>query len=230
MPSLRARRMPVSGQSLHWCRRHPSNAGRGRSFRAAGSGWQWRMAQPGRPWKWPGNAAYMSGICFISAKQLMPPMEGPTRARSCSIPGFAAPVARWRQYPGSTRSGKRKRYCLPVLGLMLAGPVEPLQLPSELTQMTKFRSVSIGLPGPIMGSHQPSSGFFSLLAAWALGDSPVRISTAFERSVQRAPGFICHVDARNLPAAGETERFLDMQVPRGTFLRRAGFIEVTGSW
>ena len=40
-------------------------------------------------------------------------------------------------------------------GSMLAGPVEPMQPPSTFGQMTKKRSVSIGLPGPIMTSHQP---------------------------------------------------------------------------
>ena len=38
---------------------------------------------------------------------------------------------------------------------MLAGPVEPMQPPSTLGQMTKKRSVSMGLPGPTMVSHQP---------------------------------------------------------------------------
>jgi len=46
----------------------------------------------------------------------------------------------------------------PVAGLMLAGPVEPLHEPSELTHSTKCRSVSMGRPEPIMASHQPGSG------------------------------------------------------------------------
>ena len=41
---------------------------------------------------------------------------------------------------------------------MEAGPVEPKQLPSGLTQMTWKISVSMGLPGPIMNSHQPGVG------------------------------------------------------------------------
>ena len=40
-------------------------------------------------------------------------------------------------------------------GLMLAGPVEPMQPPRTLGQMTKNRLVSTGLPGPTMVSHQP---------------------------------------------------------------------------
>jgi hypothetical protein len=36
-----------------------------------------------------------------------------------------------------------------------AGPVDPWQPPTLFTPITKKRSVSIGLPGPIMLSHQP---------------------------------------------------------------------------
>ena len=39
-----------------------------------------------------------------------------------------------------------------------AGPVEPWQLPSEFTQMTKKRSVSMACPGPTISSHQPGVG------------------------------------------------------------------------
>ena len=38
----------------------------------------------------------------------------------------------------------------------LRGPVEPMQPPSTLAQMTKNRSVSTGRPGPTTASHQPS--------------------------------------------------------------------------
>jgi hypothetical protein len=37
------------------------------------------------------------------------------------------------------------------------GPVEPKQLPRLLTPITKKRSVSTGMPGPTMLSHQPTS-------------------------------------------------------------------------
>ena len=86
-----------------------------------------------------------------------------------------------------TRSGKESRYCSPVFGLTQPGPVEPWQLPREFTQITKWRSVSMALPGPIIGSHQPSVGSSALLAAWALGDRPVSISTALERSASSSP-------------------------------------------
>ncbi len=56
-------------------------------------------------------------------------------------------------------NGKVTPYSLPVAGLMLLGPLLPLQPPMTLEQMTKYRSVSNPLPGPIMVSHQP--GFVS---------------------------------------------------------------------
>ena len=68
-----------------------------------------------------------------------------------------------------------------------AGPVEPLQLPSEFTQTTNQRSVSIGLPGPSMASHQPASGLPALIAACASGESPVTISTALSRASLSVP-------------------------------------------
>ncbi len=71
--------------------------------------------------------------------------------------------------------------------MVLDGPVEPLQLPSELMQTTKFFVVSIGLPGPIIGSHQPSLGSASFEAACALGEMPVRISTPLDRSAFSSP-------------------------------------------
>ena len=53
----------------------------------------------------------------------------------------------------------------PVAGLTDAGDVEPNGLPSELTQMTKKRRVSMGRPGPTMSSHQPGDGSAALDAA-----------------------------------------------------------------
>jgi hypothetical protein len=44
---------------------------------------------------------------------------------------------------------------LPVAGFALFGPVEPKQPPTLFTPTTKNLSVSSGLPGPIMLSHQP---------------------------------------------------------------------------
>ena len=67
-------------------------------------------------------------------------------------------------------------------GSIDAGPVEPKQLPREFTQITKYRLVSIGLSGPSMSSHHPVPGSSGEEAAWAEGDSPVKIRTALSRS------------------------------------------------
>ncbi|MNY22550.1 hypothetical protein D3C86_1561710 [compost metagenome] len=42
-----------------------------------------------------------------------------------------------------------------MAGLMLLGPVEPLQPPRLFKLTTKNLLVSIGLPGPMQLSHQP---------------------------------------------------------------------------
>ena len=71
-------------------------------------------------------------------------------------------------------TGKSRPQGLPVAGLMLAGPVEPMQPPSTLGQMTKKRLVSIGLPGPTIVSHQPGllvtgcglAAYWSPVSAW----------------------------------------------------------------
>ena len=44
--------------------------------------------------------------------------------------------------------------------------------------MTKKRRVSIGRPGPTISSHQPGAGSSGDEAAWADGESPVKINTA----------------------------------------------------
>ena len=65
-----------------------------------------------------------------------------------------------------------------VAGLIEAGPVEPKQLPRELTQTTKNLFVSMGLSGPTMSSHQPAEGSSGDEAMCADGDRPVNTSTA----------------------------------------------------
>src|SRR5215469_6261787 len=85
------------------------------------------------------------------------------------------------------RSGKESRYGTPVAGSTEAGPVEPKQLPSELTQMTKKRLLSIASPGPNIPSHQPSLGSSGDDAACAGGDSPVKRSSALSRAGLSVP-------------------------------------------
>ena len=52
-------------------------------------------------------------------------------------------------------TGKSAPKGLPVAGLMLEGPVEPLQPPRLFRLTTKKRRVSMALPGPMQLSHQP---------------------------------------------------------------------------
>ncbi len=52
-------------------------------------------------------------------------------------------------------TGNFAPYGFPVAGLVDAGPVEPLHPPMTFEQITKYRSVSSALPGPMTASHQP---------------------------------------------------------------------------
>ena len=87
---------------------------------------------------------------------------------------------------------------------MDAGPVEPLQLPSGLTQTTYQRRVSIGLPGPSMASHQPGVASASQEAAWASGERPVRISTALSPAAFSVP----QVSKATRPPRSSPPRFI----------------------
>src|SRR5688572_14219357 len=100
----------------------------------------------------------------------MPPIELPITQARRSMPSDATQANAASAPSSIDRSGKVSRYGWPVAGSMEAGPVEPLQLPRELTHTTNQRSVSIGLPGPSIASHQPGAGLPALAAACALGD------------------------------------------------------------
>ena len=85
------------------------------------------------------------------------------------------------------KTGKESRYGSLVSGFILIGLVEPKQLPSEFTQMTKNSLVLIGLLGPTMSSHQPVEGSSLDEHACAEGDNPVRIRMQFEWSEDNVP-------------------------------------------
>lgn len=53
--------------------------------------------------------------------------------------------------------------------------------------MTKYLSVSSGLPGPINFSHQPGCGFAGVLWAWLDADKPVCSRMALVLSALSAP-------------------------------------------
>ncbi|MNE37821.1 hypothetical protein D3C80_1316910 [compost metagenome] len=93
----------------------------------------------------------------------MPPRLPPMTAAHCVMPMRSARRA-WLWTQSSTVStGKSAPNGLPVSGLVLLGPVEPLQPPRLFRLTTKNLLVSIGLPGPMQLSHQPglrSSGLW----------------------------------------------------------------------
>ena len=70
-----------------------------------------------------------------------------------SAGGLLQPVPEARKWRTVRRFARNK---LAVAGLIVSGPDEPKQLPRLLTPTTKKRSVSSGLPGPTMLSHQPT--------------------------------------------------------------------------
>src|SRR5215510_1123046 len=117
----------------------------------------------------------------------MPPSDGPTTEASLRTPRDSATSCPARAMSSTVRTGKVSRYGLPVAGLIDAGDVEPNGLPSEFTQITKKRRVSMGRPGPIMSSHQPGAGSSVEEAACAEGESPVKIRIALSAQKPRSP-------------------------------------------
>ena len=97
---------------------------------------------------------------------------------------------------------------MPVRGLIEAGPVEPMQPPRMLGQMTKKRLVSIGLPGPTSVSHQPGlpvtgcslATYWSPVSAW-------QTRMAFDLvGVERAVGLVGDAKRRQQLVAVEPQR------------------------
>ena len=86
----------------------------------------------------------------------MPPIEPPITQNRLSMPRWSSSMAWARTMSAMVTTGKSTPQGAPVAGLVEAGPVEPMQLPITLGQITKKRSVSIGLPGPTIVSHQPA--------------------------------------------------------------------------
>ena len=118
----------------------------------------------------------------------MPPMEPPITEKSWSMPKWSISGTCASTMSPTVMTGKSMPQGLPVSGLMLAGPVEPMQPPSTLGQMMKNRSVSIGLPGPTMVSHQPGLA----VTGWGLATywSPVSACVtrmAFDLSALSSP-------------------------------------------
>src|SRR5579884_4015568 len=83
-------------------------------------------------------------------------MEPPETASSLSIPKRSISLRCSRTMSPIVIGGSDIAYGQPVSGSIEPGPVVPRHPPSTLEQITKYLSVSNALPGPIIGSHQPS--------------------------------------------------------------------------
>ena len=94
------------------------------------------------------------------------------------------------------------------------GPVEPMQPPSTLAQMTKKRSVSTGRPGPTTRSHQPSLPVSGCGSAtyWSQRQRMADQHRVRARRVQRAVGAIRHRQTRQGGAAFQHDPVVERDV------------------
>ncbi len=109
-----------------------------------------------------------SGKSIAHCITCMPPRLAPTTTAHRRIPRRRIRRSCARVQSPQVTIGNSGPYGRPVAGLMVFGPVEPMQLPMLFGDTTKKRRVSIGLPGPMHASHQPglrSSGEW-YPAAW----------------------------------------------------------------
>ena len=98
-----------------------------------------------------------SGCPTHHSRTRIPPIEPPTTADHCSIPRWSARAASTDTWSRMVTNGKREPHATPF-GAGEAGPVVPWQPPSTFGHTTKYRSVSMGAPGPIIPSHHPGVG------------------------------------------------------------------------
>ena len=140
-------------------------------------------------------------------------------------------------------TGKSGPYGSPVAGSSEDGPVVPRQPPSRFVEMTKKRSVSKALPGPIIPSHQPSplpaapsrssarepvAGALRrrrLREAGGVGVAAERVADQDDIVAprgERAVGLVGHPDRVQLPSAVERHRIGQVEVVRLDGSDRAG--------
>ena len=126
----------------------------------------------------------------------------------------------------STESSRKRRAVRPAgrADRSRRGLDEPNGLPSELTQTTCQRRVSMGRASPIIDSHQPGVGSAAEDAACADGDSPVKSSTVLSSAaIAATPALVGDDRLRDRPAAIQPQR-LRQAAPasaRGTPAARA---------
>ena len=89
----------------------------------------------------------------------MEPPDAPATAASFLMPSESTSALCTRTESPIVTTGKLEPYGLPVSGFTVAGPVVPtrglltLRLTSVSALTTKYRSVSIALPGPMIASQ-----------------------------------------------------------------------------
>ena len=130
-----------------------------------------------------------SGNCSVQLSACMPPRLPPITAASWRMPRASSRRACAATQSSTVTTGKPAPQAWPLAGFTSLGPVEPKQEPRLLTPMTKKRSVSTGLPGPTMLSHQPSllSCPSYTPATWCDALSAWQISTALLRAAFSSP-------------------------------------------
>ena len=130
-----------------------------------------------------------SGKSIVHCSACIPPKLPPTTAAHCAMPKRSASSAWLFTQSDTVTIGKSAPYCRPVSGLVLKGPVLPAQPPKLFSATTKNLSVSMGLPAPIMLSHQPGylSSALCRPAAWCVPESAWQIKTALDLSAFSSP-------------------------------------------
>src|SRR5262249_47298627 len=107
-------------------------------------------------------------------------------------------------------TGKSRPQGMLVAGLVEAGPEVPMQPPTTFGQMTKYRSVSIGLPAPDHGlppARLSGHGVIvddMLIAGQRMTDQN-RIAA---RGIERAVGLIGDLQRRKINASVEPQRLV----------------------
>src|SRR3989338_6284809 len=96
-----------------------------------------------------------SGYKTAHFKACSPPMDPPAAQNNFEMPKCSNSFFWVTTISAIVTTGKLSPNGFPVLGLMEAGPVLPLQLPITFEEITKYLLVSKALSGPIMPSHQP---------------------------------------------------------------------------
>src|SRR5712691_4899176 len=96
-----------------------------------------------------------SGYATAHSSACIPPSDPPLARKTRSMPSAVRNARCARTMSDTVMTGKSVAYGRRVRGSTLFGPVEPRQLPMRFVQITKYRSVSNALVGPIIPSHQP---------------------------------------------------------------------------